>query len=115
MKLVKIVAVASVLACAGSAYAEAFRCVGMDGTGQKITVIFDESTKTLNINGDILKITSGTVDGKGIATNSYHRDDGKYVYASLVNEGTKQQEKMVLRQFLDKGDVELAVVPLACE
>lgn len=93
-------------------FADSFRCVGMDGEGNKIHVLYDEGTKTVNINGQILKVESETVGKNGVATENYMTEDDDEVYASLVVE---DKNNIVLRQFRAKDDKELAVVPLACE
>lgn len=106
-----LVFVSSIL-CVSNAMADSFKCVGMDGDGNKIHVLYDEDTKTVNINGNILKIESGTVGENGIATENYKTEDDGEVYASLVVE---DKNSIVLRQFNAEDDKELAVVPLACE
>lgn len=95
-----------------NSYAAAYRCVGLDGEGNKINVLYDESTNTVNINGEILKIESGTEGDNGVATENYTLEDGTKVYASLVVE---DKSKIILRQYRAKDDEVLATVPLACE
>jgi hypothetical protein len=93
-------------------HAEAYRCVGLDGTGAKINVLYDEGTNTVNINGEVLKVESGTHGNNGVATENYELEDGTEVYASLVVE---DKGKIILRQYKAKNDEVLATVPLACE
>jgi hypothetical protein len=93
-------------------YAEAYRCVGLDGEGNKVNVLYDESTETINVNGHVLKIEAATNGKNGMATEDFERDDGTKAYISLVVEG---KNKIILRQFQSADDKELAIVPLACE
>lgn len=93
-------------------YADAYRCVGLDGEGNKINVLYDEKTNTVNINGTILKVEAGTQGKNGVATENYETEDGEEVYASLVVEG---HDKIILRQMRAKDDSAIATVPLACD
>ncbi len=95
-----------------TAYAESFQCVGMDGEGNKINVLYDEDTMTINVNGQILKVTNGTQGKNGVATEDFTDDNGKKVYVSLVTEG---KGKFILRKIATKDDEELVRVPLACK
>lgn len=92
--------------------AQTFTCVGMDPTGKKINVIYDEDTATINVNGTILKIQAATNAHNGVATEDYELDNGKKAYVSLVVE---DKDKIVVRQMDSKTDDELSKVDLACK
>lgn len=102
----------SALLLTSNIYAASYRCVGMDGEGEKINVLYDEGTNTVNINGTVLKVTSGTKGKNGVATENYKTEDDNEVYASLVVES---DDKITLRQYNAEDDEVIATVPLACE
>ena len=108
----RILAGIALLILSSTSFAASYKCVGLDGEGNKINVLYDEDTSTVNVNGHILKIEAGTNGKNGVATEDFKNDDDVEVYYSLVVEG---KGKIVLRQMTTKDDEELAVVPLACE
>lgn len=102
----------SVMCLSSTVVAQTFTCVGMDPTGKKINVIYDEDTSTINVNGTILKIQAATNAHNGVATEDYELDTGKKAYVSLVVE---DKDKIVVRQMDSKTDDELSKVELACK
>jgi hypothetical protein len=94
------------------AFADSYRCVGMDSHGKKINVLYDEGTSSINVNGTILKVEAPTQGKNGVATEEYELEDGTKAYVSLVVEG---KNKIVMRQMDAKTDEEIATVDLACE
>jgi len=113
MKAKLLASALMVLSISSSAvYAEAYRCVGLDGEGNKITVLYDEATGSINVNGRVLKVEAATNDESGIATENFKRDDGMEVYVSLH---VADKNKISLHQLKAADDTEVAVVPLACE
>lgn len=59
-----------------SVYAAAYRCAGMDSAGDKVNVIYDEGTNTVNVDGTVLKVEAATNGKNGVATENYELEDG---------------------------------------
>jgi hypothetical protein len=116
MKISRMLAIsaACTLIPLSGAYASTHKCVGMDGEGAQINVLYDEDTNTINVNGTVLKITAGTQGKNGVASEDYKMEDGEDVYVTLVVEGDNKND-FVLRQYAAKDDKVIATVPLACK
>ncbi len=110
--LFQICTLLSVMCLSTASVAQTFTCVGMDPTGKKINLIYDEDTSTINVNGTLLKIQAATNAHNGVATEDYEIENGKKAYVSLVVE---DKDKIVVRQMDSKNDDELSKVELACK
>lgn len=62
------------------------QCVGMTSTGITINVISDSDSRTLNVNGNILKVIGTTISGKGFTTENYINKNGMVVYFSMTRD-----------------------------
>lgn len=96
------------------AYSNGLSCIGMDGTGQTIHILFDVDTATLNVNGHILKIAGGSKDGKDILTNNYISDEGILAKGIMTHKKRGADDAIFLQVNAVTKDV-IAKVPLACK
>ena len=114
MKTVKILGVCLIIALTSfqAVNAKTYKCVGMDGEGTKLNVLYDEDTDTINVNGNILKVEAGTQGRNGVATEAFDLEEGGRAYMSLVVEG---ENSFILRQYNEKADSVMMTAPLACK
>lgn len=95
-----------------SAWAESMQCIGMDGSGQTLRVIVDVPSGTVNINGHILEIASGSKDGRTLTTKNYVSDEGILAKAILTH--TPGKTDVTLLQVNSATKELIARAPLAC-
>lgn len=94
-------------------FAQGLSCVGMDGTGKTINVIYHLETDTINVNGDISKIASKSPDKKTMTSQPYLTANGTMSKVTLTQDNP-QSERAVLKQFNVKDNKLITIVPLAC-
>lgn len=92
-------------------FAEGYSCIGMDASGQTLKVIFNVSSGTLNINGNILHLEGG--DEKTIQTETYATDKGIATKALLVHKSPKDPN-VTLLQVNAVTKAVITKIPLAC-
>ena len=115
MSIIKPFFIGILISCLSSlANSEGLSCIGMDGSGQTIHLIFDVDTATININGHILKISSGSKDGKKIWTTNYISDQGVLSKGILTHKKAGADDSTFLQVNAVTSDV-IAKVPLACK
>lgn len=95
-------------------YAAGLTCVGMDGSGQTLHLIFDVNTATININGKILEINGGSKDGKKMWTKNYISDQGILAKVILTHKKPGDDNSTLEQVNAITNDV-IARAPLACK
>lgn len=95
-------------------FADGLSCIGMDGSGQTIKLIFDVDTASINVNGNILKIAGGSKDGKTVWTQDYLTDKGVLAKGLLTHKEVGD-DNVTFKQVTTKKSEVIAVVPLACK
>ena len=80
----RIIVISSIIFFSTHAAAGALQCIGMDLKGNTIHLILDTESSTLNINGNILKVTGVIMGNKGVATQNFISNSGVVVYDAMV-------------------------------
>lgn len=95
----------------GVSHAGILQCVGMTSNGITINVISDPDSRTLNVNGNVLKVNGTTVSGRGFTTENYINKNGMVVYYSMTMDEDKNP---ILIQYNGVNQDPELYIQLAC-
>lgn len=87
-------------------------CNGYDSAGKPASLTAYSDSNYVTINGDLLKITGKTRDGRGVVTEEFTTTSGKRVYDSIV---PYSNTGLNLYQFNAITDALLARADLECK
>ncbi|MFJ1267884.1 hypothetical protein ACD661_04830 [Legionella lytica] len=94
----------------GICHAGILQCVGMLN-GITVNIISDPDSKTLNVNGNILKVTGANAQNTGFRTENYINNNGVVVYYSMALDN---DNKPVLIQYNGVNQDPEFYIDLAC-